>query len=411
MPCLIVRGERQVVSAARRVLAVLGANAALELAQRGLGCGERAEGGGRGLRVLSIDGGGVKGIVAIRVLAALERRLGRPLHEVFDLVVGCSAGGIVACGLGHKMDTAQIEQGYVDVLGKAFSVAREVRDKSEQLHVLADGNAESMESEERPGERSGEREGMSWWQKVVASGSNMKRVVLSGCKYDHKPLCAGLRDQFGPAVDQLMVDANVESGGLKIAVASTITSHRPIGPYLFRSYQLPPGAPDLFPGGCHYSWLEAMRASSAAPYFFEEFACRGERFQDGDCRACPRCLALHAARPELCFDLRWARPGGAGAICANNPAILALHDAQRLWPGRDIDLVLSVGTGQAPVQRRDERQASLLRTFGEFMVESATATDRVAEALAVFAPLVPHTSFFRLQERLPIPPALHVQES
>jgi hypothetical protein len=70
-----------------------------------------------------------------------------------------------------------------------------------------------------------------------------------------------------------------------------------------------------------------------------------------------------------------------------------------------------VGTGQAPVQRRDERQASLLRTFGEFMVESATATDRVAEALAVFAPLVPHTSFFRLQERLPIPPALHVQES
>ena len=111
-----------------------------------------------------------------------------------------------------------------------------------------------------------------------------------------------------------------------------------------------------------------------------------------------------------CF-LRCARPGEAGAICANNPAILALHDAQRLWPGRDIDLVLSVGTGQAPLQRRDERQASLLRTFGEFMVESATATDRVAEALAVFAPLVPHTSFFRLQASLPIPPALHVQES
>ena len=82
---------------------------------------------------------------------------------------------------------------------------------------------------------------------------------------------------------------------------------------------------------------------------------------------------------------------------ANNPAIMALHEAQRLWPGRPMELVLSVGTGKDEVTRRERGGWGLVETFGEFMIESATSSDRVQEALEVFAPLVPHTSFFRLQ--------------
>ena len=64
-------------------------------------------------RILSIDGGGVRCIVAMEYLCALEREVrlatgdpGRRLCEHFDLVVGTSAGGLLATGiaLGIPMD-------------------------------------------------------------------------------------------------------------------------------------------------------------------------------------------------------------------------------------------------------------------------------------------------------------------
>ena len=47
---------------------------------------------GRPLRVLSLDGGGLRGIFTLRCLAALERECGRPVQDLFDLAVGTSGG-------------------------------------------------------------------------------------------------------------------------------------------------------------------------------------------------------------------------------------------------------------------------------------------------------------------------------
>jgi len=54
--------------------------------------------------VLSIDGGGIRGLIPAMVLAELERRLAAagkegPLHTKFDLIAGTSTGGIIAAGL------------------------------------------------------------------------------------------------------------------------------------------------------------------------------------------------------------------------------------------------------------------------------------------------------------------------
>lgn len=51
--------------------------------------------------ILSIDGGGIRGIIPSVVLVELKRRLeqraaARPLHRYFDLIAGTSTGGIVA---------------------------------------------------------------------------------------------------------------------------------------------------------------------------------------------------------------------------------------------------------------------------------------------------------------------------
>jgi patatin-like phospholipase/acyl hydrolase len=56
------------------------------------------------IRVLSIDGGGIRGIIPAIVLAELERATGRPVAETFDLVAGTSTGGILALALTMRGD-------------------------------------------------------------------------------------------------------------------------------------------------------------------------------------------------------------------------------------------------------------------------------------------------------------------
>jgi uncharacterized protein len=50
-------------------------------------------------KVLSIDGGGIRGIIPAMILAEIEDRTGKPIAEMFDLIAGTSTGGILALGL------------------------------------------------------------------------------------------------------------------------------------------------------------------------------------------------------------------------------------------------------------------------------------------------------------------------
>lgn len=49
--------------------------------------------------VLSIDGGGIKGIVPAMILEEIEKRTGKRICQLFDLIAGTSTGGILALGL------------------------------------------------------------------------------------------------------------------------------------------------------------------------------------------------------------------------------------------------------------------------------------------------------------------------
>ena len=51
------------------------------------------------VRVLSIDGGGMRGLIPAMLLTELEERTGKPVCQLFDLVAGTSTGGILALGL------------------------------------------------------------------------------------------------------------------------------------------------------------------------------------------------------------------------------------------------------------------------------------------------------------------------
>lgn len=51
------------------------------------------------VRILSIDGGGIRGLIPALVLAELERQSGQPACDLFDLVSGTSTGAIIAAAL------------------------------------------------------------------------------------------------------------------------------------------------------------------------------------------------------------------------------------------------------------------------------------------------------------------------
>jgi patatin-like phospholipase/acyl hydrolase len=52
------------------------------------------------IKVLAIDGGGIRGIIPAVILGEIQKRLGKDLYTVFDLIAGTSTGGIIALGIG-----------------------------------------------------------------------------------------------------------------------------------------------------------------------------------------------------------------------------------------------------------------------------------------------------------------------
>ena len=69
----------------------------------------------REFRILSIDGGGIRGIFPAAFLAGLEERFlgGASIAGYFDLITGASTGGIIAIGLGAGLTAAQLRDLYI----------------------------------------------------------------------------------------------------------------------------------------------------------------------------------------------------------------------------------------------------------------------------------------------------------
>lgn len=65
-------------------------------------------------RILALDGGGIKGVLAAAFLETVEEVTGKRIAEHFDIVAGTSTGGIIALGLGLGMSAREIVQFYVN---------------------------------------------------------------------------------------------------------------------------------------------------------------------------------------------------------------------------------------------------------------------------------------------------------
>ncbi len=76
-------------------------------------------------KILTIDGGGIRGVFPIAYLAALEDDIDEPIYKYFDLIAGTSTGGIIAIGLAMGFTAKEILQLYEEQGPKIFSQQHE----------------------------------------------------------------------------------------------------------------------------------------------------------------------------------------------------------------------------------------------------------------------------------------------
>jgi hypothetical protein len=79
---------------------------------------------GAGVRVLALDGGGIRGVVQLEILQGIQRALGKhlPVQAFFDLIVGTGTGGLIAVALAEQGKTLDhCQDMFVEVCKKAYN--------------------------------------------------------------------------------------------------------------------------------------------------------------------------------------------------------------------------------------------------------------------------------------------------
>lgn len=71
-------------------------------------------------KILSIDGGGIKGLYSARVLDHFEKKFDCHISDYFDMLCGTSTGGLIALGLSLKIPASELVDFYVNQGPKIF---------------------------------------------------------------------------------------------------------------------------------------------------------------------------------------------------------------------------------------------------------------------------------------------------
>ncbi len=168
------------------------------------------------LKVLSIDGGGIRGVIPGVLLEHIEAEVGKRIADTFDLIVGTSTGGILAAGLSVPKGGGQPK----------FSA-------SDMLELYTERGHEIFER--------------SFWRGITSLGGATEE------QYDHQPLEQVLKQYLG--------DATLSDCLVPIVVTSYDIERRK--PYFFKTSRA------IEKKDRNHYLRDAARATSAAPTFFE----------------------------------------------------------------------------------------------------------------------------------------------
>ncbi|EXJ14756.1 patatin-like phospholipase family protein [Imhoffiella purpurea] len=72
-------------------------------------------------RILTLDGGGVRGILSVVWVERLEHYLRGPVHAHVDLIAGTSIGAVMGCAFAMGMDASELRRIWADSAAVAFA--------------------------------------------------------------------------------------------------------------------------------------------------------------------------------------------------------------------------------------------------------------------------------------------------
>lgn len=75
-------------------------------------------------QILSLDGGGIKGLFSAAILAHLQDDLNVKVVDHFDLITGTSTGGLIAIALSIGMSPKEIIRFYIDNGPRIFTKSK-----------------------------------------------------------------------------------------------------------------------------------------------------------------------------------------------------------------------------------------------------------------------------------------------
>jgi uncharacterized protein len=220
------------------------------------------------VKVLCIDGGGIRGLIPALVLAEIERRTGRRTADMVDLVAGTSTGGVLACGLTRPGTDGRTRFSAEELAG---------------IYV-----------EEGP--------------RIFRRGLLKRIVSVEGWvdeRYDD--------DGLNTALERYLGDATLSDALTDVFVTAYDIHDR--FAFFFRSARARQDPTSDFP------MVQVARATSAAPSYFE---------------------------PARATDVAGAHtyPLVDGGVYAVNPSMCAYADVVRSGRAGDLELMLSLGTGE-----------------------------------------------------------------
>ncbi|KAI9776691.1 MAG: hypothetical protein M1839_009418 [Geoglossum umbratile] len=282
------------------------------------------------LRLLSLDGGGIRGLSSLLILQRImhvlhqkaeldEKQPLRPC-EYFDIIAGTSTGGLIAIMLGTlRMSVDEAIKSYLDFAPKIFPregfVSRNPLTKVfKGVRGTARFDATALENEVK---------------EMVA-----EYVKQNGNEQDGN---GNDKDDNGKnenaVFDQI---AKPEKSCRVVVCAGTSNINAPVR---LRSY------PSSWDGSTSCTVWQAARATSAAPLFFDP---------------------ITFGNPPMDYV--------DGALHYNNPVSVLWDEAKSVWGSRPISCIVSIGTGKPAVGPVGKRGHTILKS----LVKMATDTEATA---------------------------------
>lgn len=273
-------------------------------------------------RILSIDGGGARGMIPATILKEIEVRSERPISSIFDRIAGTSTGSILTVGLTAKRPNGSPRYTAADIVEMYQELGQVIFQRGSFQDRVLD-NVDFLQRNIRDN-------GADWlvWHKNQA-----KDAIMEIINNVQDPL---------HSIDRLALELFERLGHRRLSEArcEAFTYMYDIGS---RTPQVMGSRESTIPGTrdfSEYRMWQAATASSAAVPFFAPMAI-WENPVDPELLGVPGLVEIPMARLGSGDQDMMVDGGNAGI---GNPSLLALADENQESQGRS-KVLLSLGTG------------------------------------------------------------------